>query len=160
MSGAVCTSTPPVCPCAVCSLASSTHLPNTLILSWLSVYRCKYEDNIKMAVEECACVYFEVVQDESSGELLWLWWRMVYYRKATVWTVWGLNPSRTQEIFVSLKIFRLALGPTQPPILFTRGKKTEAWCWLLTSISSQGYVPMWDNLYLYLLATTLEGFFI
>ena len=38
----------------------------------------------------------------------------------------GLNPSRVQEVFVSLKIFRLAAGPTQPPILFTRVKATEA----------------------------------
>jgi hypothetical protein len=36
-----------------------------------------------------------------------------------VWTVHGLNPVRAQYIFVSLKIFRLALGPT---ILLARGK--------------------------------------
>jgi len=43
-----------------------------------------------------------------------------------VWMVRGLNPSRVQEVFVSLKILRLTAGPTQPPILFTRGKATEA----------------------------------
>ena len=34
------------------------------------IYGFKYEDNIKLAVKEHACICFEVVQDESSGELL------------------------------------------------------------------------------------------
>lgn len=31
---------------------------------------CRYEDNIKVVVKECACMCFEVTQDEPSGELL------------------------------------------------------------------------------------------